>query len=68
MVNARGRIEKRVLGLGVQTASRVEVISGVTEGDRVVAANLNSFTPGEAVRAQQVTLPAYNPNGGNGGD
>jgi RND family efflux transporter MFP subunit len=67
VVNAQGRIEKRVLRLGVQGPSRVEVLSGLNDGDQVVAANLSSFTAGEAVRAQQVVLPEEKPDGGNGG-
>lgn len=65
LVNSHGRIERRLLRLGVQTPSRVEVISGLRPSDRVVATNLASFTRGEAVRAQHVSLPTF--NGGNGG-
>jgi RND family efflux transporter MFP subunit len=68
VVDAQGHIQKRVLRLGVQTPSMLEVISGISEGDRVVAANLSSFTPGEAVHAQQVTLPTFTPPAGNGGE
>jgi RND family efflux transporter MFP subunit len=68
VVDAQGHIQKRVLRLGVQTPTQVEVLSGVSDGDRVVAADLSSFTPGEAVRAQQVTLPAFTPPAGNGGE
>lgn len=68
VVDAQGRIEKRVLRLGVQTPTAVEVIAGVNGGDRVVAANLSSFNPGEAVRPQQVSLPAYTPPADNGGE
>jgi RND family efflux transporter MFP subunit len=67
VVNAQGRIERRVLQLGVETPARVEVISGLSDGDRVVGANLSSFTPGEAVRAQLVSLPAFTLSDGNGG-
>jgi len=66
VVNAQGRIEKRVLQLGLQTPSRVEVISGLSDGDQVVTANLSSYTAGEAVRAQKVVLPQLNGNGGSG--
>jgi hypothetical protein len=38
----------------------------LNDGDQVVAANLSSFTAGEAVRAQQVVLPEEKPDGGNG--
>lgn len=68
VVNEQGHIEKRVLRLGVQTSTQVEVISGVTGDDRVVATNLSSFTPGEAVRAQQITMPTFTPSAGNGGE
>jgi len=67
-VDAQGRIQKRVLHLGIQTPSKLEVISGVTDGDRVVAANLSSFTPGESVRAQLVTLPTFTPPSGKGSE
>ncbi len=67
VVNAQGRIEKRMLQLGVQGPNRVEVLSGLEDGDLVVAANLASFTAGEAVRSQQVVLPKQKPDGGNGG-
>ena len=67
VIGPDARIEKRVLRLGVQTPSRVEVISGLTDRDRVIAANLSSFSPGEAVRTQQVTLPTYTP-GNSGGE
>ena len=52
VVNAQGYMEKRVLRLGVQTLLEVEVISGVTERACAVAANLSSFTPGEAACAE----------------
>jgi RND family efflux transporter MFP subunit len=65
VVSSQGRIEKRVVELGIQTPTRVEVLSGINNSDRVVAANLSSYTPGEAVRAQQVVLPEVNA-GGNG--
>ncbi len=65
VVNDQGQIEKRTLRLGIQTPTRVEVLSGVTESDNVVATNLASYTPGEAVRTEQAVLPAV-PSSGNG--
>jgi RND family efflux transporter MFP subunit len=66
VVNSQGRIERHVLHLGVQTPTRVEVISGVTDGDRVVATNLTSYSSGELVRPQKVVLPEMKTSGGNG--
>ena len=66
VVDAQGRIEKRALTLGLQNPSNVEVISGLADHDQVVAANLSSFSPGEAVRAQKVALPQLEANSGKG--
>lgn len=66
VVNAQGKVEKRTLGLGIQTPTRVEVLSGIQAGDRVVATNLSSYQAGEQVRPQPVVLPSANVNGGNG--
>ncbi len=66
VVDNQGRIERREVTLGLESPSRVEVLSGLTDSDRVVAANLASFTAGEAVHPQAVELPQYEPNGGSG--
>lgn len=66
VVNAQGRIEKRELDLGIQSPTRVEVLSGVQAGDRVVATNLASYTPGEQVRTQKALLPQVPNSNGNG--
>lgn len=64
VVDSQGQIEKRELRLGIQSPNRVEVVSGIKAGDRVVATNLASYTPGEHVNAQPADLPAA--PGGNG--
>lgn len=66
VVNAQGRIEKRELELGIQSPSRVEVLSGLQPGDEVVATNLASYQPGEQVKAQQAVLPQAPGSNGNG--
>jgi RND family efflux transporter MFP subunit len=66
VVDAQGQIEKRVVRLGVETPNRLEVVSGLSESDRVVVANLSSFRAGEPVRPQKTTLPGFEPNGGKG--
>ena len=55
VVDAQGHIEKRTLSLGMETPRFIEVIGGLHEGERVVAANLSSFQSGEAVEAKEVT-------------
>jgi RND family efflux transporter MFP subunit len=64
VVNSQGLIEKRQLRLGIQSPTRVEVVSGIKQGERVVATNLASYNPGEHVNAQPADLPAA--PGGNG--
>lgn len=49
LVNAADKVEKRQVRLGVETANRVEILSGLNEGDRVIVANLATFQPGESV-------------------
>ena len=55
LVNAANKIEKREVHLGVSTSTRIELVSGVQEGDRIVAVNLSSFQPGEIVTPRQIT-------------
>lgn len=55
VVNQQGHIEKRTVSLGMETPRFIEVIDGLHEGERVVAANLSSFQSGEAVEAREVT-------------
>jgi RND family efflux transporter MFP subunit len=62
VVDDQGRIERRAVTLGLESPSRVEVLSGLTNKDRVVTANLGSFAQGEEVRPQAVVLPQYKPN------
>lgn len=49
-----GHIEKRSVALGIQTADRAEIISGLHENEQVVIGNRSGLQPGEAV-SQQVT-------------
>jgi RND family efflux transporter MFP subunit len=56
VVNAQGRVEKRPLILGMETARLIEVVQGVREGERVIAANLSSFRAGEAVEGKEITV------------
>jgi len=64
VVNSQGRIEKRTVRLGIETPTRLEVVSGLGDGEQVVAANLSSFRVGEEVRAQKITMPGSEENSG----
>ena len=49
-VNAKNIVEERHIKLGLEDNSRVEVLSGLSEGDRVIIGNRSEFRPGEKVQ------------------
>ena len=61
VVNAQNQIEKRDVTAGIQTAQKVEILSGVQEGERVVVGNQGRYQAGETVRP--VMTNSANPQG-----
>jgi len=55
-VDAANRLEKREIAVGVEDARRAEVLSGLREGEFVVAANQAEFKPGQLVKPKQAAL------------
>jgi RND family efflux transporter MFP subunit len=51
-------VEVRKIQLGLETAEKVEVRSGLNEGDMVVIGGRSSLQPGEEVRPKVVTMTA----------
>lgn len=62
MVTPQNTVEERKIALGLQGKSRVEVLSGLNEGDRVIVGNRSQFRNGEKVQPKEV-LPS-GPGGG----
>jgi RND family efflux transporter MFP subunit len=62
VVNSEGKIEERQVSTGIETANRVEILSGLREGELVVLGNHGALRAGEKVQAKQAE-PA-NPQGG----
>jgi RND family efflux transporter MFP subunit len=62
MVTPQNTVEESKITLGLQGKSRVEVLSGLNEGDRVVIGNRSQFRDGEKVQPKEVA-----PNGPVGG-
>jgi RND family efflux transporter MFP subunit len=58
VITPNNRVEVRTISLGIETASKVEVRSGLNEGDLVVIAGRSSLQPGEEVRPKVTTMPA----------
>jgi RND family efflux transporter MFP subunit len=61
VVTSNQRVEVRKVELGLETADRVEVRSGLSEGDLVVIGGRSSLQPGEEVRPKVVTMTASKP-------
>ncbi|HEY1470384.1 MAG TPA: efflux RND transporter periplasmic adaptor subunit [Candidatus Acidoferrum sp.] len=56
-VNPQGVVEERRVKLGLQGKSRVQVLTGLAEGDRVIIGNRSQFRSGEKVAPQEIKLP-----------
>ncbi len=49
LVNDSSQIERRSVTLGLQTASEIEIVSGLKENDRVIFGSQGQYQPGELV-------------------
>ena len=58
VVTADNRVEPREVTLGIETASRIEILSGVRAGELVVIGNRAGLQRGEVVRPKITTLVA----------
>jgi RND family efflux transporter MFP subunit len=63
IVDPENRIAERDIQVGLEDANRVEVISGLRPGDRVVVGNLASFQPGELVVPKESKVAVLEPGG-----
>lgn len=55
-VNSDGRIEILPVSLGTETRDQIEVVSGLSEGERVVVGNTSQLREGEIVAPKMVEL------------
>ncbi len=56
VVTPQGHIEMREVQLGLQTATEVEILSGVAEGEHVVVGSRSGLKPGQVVQAKPTQL------------
>ena len=49
LVNSANQIERRTVTLGMQTATQIEIVSGLTENDGVIFGSQGQYQPGESV-------------------
>ena len=57
VVDAGNHLEQRTVAIGLQTASRVEIVSGLQEGDSVVFGDQGQYQPGELVTPKLAESP-----------
>jgi RND family efflux transporter MFP subunit len=62
-VNAQNIVEERHVRLGLEDEARVEVISGLAEGDRVIIGNRSAFRNGQTIQPKNAD-PAHEKPGG----
>jgi RND family efflux transporter MFP subunit len=53
VLDSQNRVQSREVQLGVQSSNNVEIVAGLSEGERVIVGNLGSYQPGEVVQPKQ---------------
>jgi RND family efflux transporter MFP subunit len=56
VLDAQNRVQSREVQVGVEGSNNVEILSGLTEGEKVIVGNLGSYQPGELVRPKASAL------------
>jgi hypothetical protein len=54
VVDPSNKVERREVQMGLQTANRVQLLSGVKEGERVIIGAQGQYRSGQLVRPQAV--------------
>jgi macrolide-specific efflux system membrane fusion protein len=54
-VNAENVVEERKVRLGVEDSTRTEVLSGLSDGDRVIIGNRSEYHNGQKIQPKDVT-------------
>jgi RND family efflux transporter MFP subunit len=56
LVNSQNQVEERQIQTGIEGSSRIQVLSGLNEGDRVIVGNLGEYRSGQRVDPQISTM------------
>jgi RND family efflux transporter MFP subunit len=59
VASSTGKVEDRVVTMGLETATDAEVVSGLAEGDSVIVSDRSGLKPGEEVQPQVVQMLQY---------
>jgi len=56
LVDSQNHVEEREIRTGIEGSDRIQVLSGLTEGDRVIVGNLSKYRPGQHVDPKVSTM------------
>jgi len=56
LVDSQNHVEEREIGTGIEGSDRIQILSGVKEGDRVIVGNLGAYRPGQRVDPKLSTM------------
>jgi RND family efflux transporter MFP subunit len=63
VVNSAGKVEDRVVTVGLETSTDAEIASGLAEGESAIVSDRSGLKPGEEVRPQAVQMLQYHGTG-----
>jgi RND family efflux transporter MFP subunit len=49
VLDDQNRVQRRDVQIGVESSNKVEIVAGLTDGEKVIVGNLGSYQPGEIV-------------------
>jgi len=64
LVNAENSLEERKVKLGLEGSTRIEILAGLNEGDRVVVGSRNEFRSGMKVKPKEMESGGHGAAGG----
>ena len=56
LVNSQDHVEEREIHTGIEGSDRIQILSGLNEGDRVIVGNLGEYRPGQHVDPKLSTM------------
>jgi RND family efflux transporter MFP subunit len=59
IVSPAGKVEQRVVSLGLETSTDAEVVSGLAEGDSVIVSDRSGLKPGQQVLPHEIQMLQY---------
>jgi len=56
LVNSQNHVEEREIHTGIEGSDRIQILSGLSEGDRVIVGNLGAYRTGQHVDPKMSTM------------